>query len=574
MASPLLPRILSVALCAVLLWNTAPDARAQFDNKWLSAGSFHNWYSEIGSECEECGFVRAMQDGWRWPGIYHFTDMQVAKALWIGATDVTGPEGSTFPVRVVHVGPRVSGGGEFFPVEFETVSKYPLPIVTVDGNQSFSSAEIVVDRVDPDQAADVMIVNAANTLLGITMERRIMQFSQGFHDNYHVLEYVFTNTGNTDRDAEIELPDQTLEGVTFFFQYRLAPTANSRYAIGNPTGWGKNTMNDTRGDGLMQDPPDEQFRAQFAWHGNFPPFTSYDNLGGPLLPPAVPAINVAAGDTLGRLASAQFAGVVTLHADASAGDEMDDAGQPFTTTWIHSDAPFTSNNDPFSTGRMQVEYDVMTSGHKSPRHALAVEPTGLPGFLNPTGDPSQGTTGGFSSANGYGPYTLAPGESVRIVMAEGAAGISREAATVIGQQFKASGADSDALLTYTVGGRGVEHDEERVGVHEPGLAVPDVPPGDRELRVGLRDPAAAGAPGDVRRDEGERPDRARLGEPRRDTGRRAEPQRLRDLPGSQPLRQHVHTPPCGGAGRAQFRRHDGDARIRLLLLPRGRERRN
>jgi len=51
----------------------------------------------------------------------------------------------------------------------------------------------------------VMIVNSANTLLGVTMERRIMQFSQGFHDNYHVIEYVFTNTGNTDADAEIEL---------------------------------------------------------------------------------------------------------------------------------------------------------------------------------------------------------------------------------------------------------------------------------------------------------------------------------------------------------------------------------
>ncbi|MEP0548694.1 MAG: hypothetical protein ABJF88_17295 [Rhodothermales bacterium] len=448
-----LQRAFGVLLCAVLLWGAAPDARAQFQNKWLSAGSFHNWYSEIGSECEECGFVRDQQDGWRWPGIYRFTDMQAAKALWIGAQNVTGPEGSTFPVRVVHVGPRVSGGGEFFPTEFRTVSKYPLPVVTVDGNQSFSSAEMVVDEVDPDQVADVMIVNAANTLLGITMERRIMQFSQGFHDNYHVIEYVFTNTGNTDRDAEIELPNQTLEGVTFFFQYRLAPTANSRYAIGNPTGWGKNTMNDTRGDGLMPDPPDEQFRAQYAWHGNFPPFTAYDNLGGPLLPPAVPAINVAAGDTLGRLASAQFAGVVTLHADASAADESDDAGQPTTTTWIHSDAPFTSSNDPFSPGRMQVEYDVMTSGHKSPRHALAVEPTGLPGFLDPTGDPSQGTTGGYSSANGYGPYTLAPGESVRIVMAEGAAGISREAATALGRQFKQAGADANAILSFDVGGQ-------------------------------------------------------------------------------------------------------------------------
>ena len=43
--------------------------QAQFANKWLSAGSLHNWYSEIGSECEGCGFVRTQQDGMRWPGI-------------------------------------------------------------------------------------------------------------------------------------------------------------------------------------------------------------------------------------------------------------------------------------------------------------------------------------------------------------------------------------------------------------------------------------------------------------------------------------------------------------------------
>ena len=44
----------------------------------------------------------------------------------------------------------------------------------------------------------------------------------------------------------------------------------------------------------------EDFRAQFSWHGNFPPFTAYDNIGGPIMPPAVPALNVSPGDTLGR----------------------------------------------------------------------------------------------------------------------------------------------------------------------------------------------------------------------------------------------------------------------------------
>lgn len=435
-----------VGLVLAVLLALPLSAHAQFQTKWVAGGSFQNWYSSSGSEIEE-GLVREQQYGWRWPGIYDFTDMQAAKALWIGAQNVVDPSGTTFPVRVVHVGPRVQGVGEVYPTQFELVSKYPLTVVTVDGDQSFASAAMEVDRVDPTMEADFMLISRFNTLLGVTVERRVMQFSQEYHDNYHVIEYVLTNTGNTDTDADIEIPNQTLEGVVAYLQYRLAVSAKTRYVMGNPTGWGKNTMNDARGDGVRADPEDEQFRAQFAWHGFFPDFGGgYDNLGGSLQISAIN--NNAPADTTGRLGSSQFAGVVTLHADASATDDSDDPGQPSTTNWVGSDDGFQSSNDPFSVGRMQTEYSVMTQGHKSPRHADAVEPTGMPGFLNPTGDPSLGTSGGYSIGNGFGPYTLAPGESVRFVIAEGAAGLSYEANAAIGRAFRDSGNNAAAGLTY------------------------------------------------------------------------------------------------------------------------------
>jgi hypothetical protein len=441
----------ALALAALLF--TAPDARAQFETRWVAAGSLHNWYSAVGNECEEC-LVASQQYGFRWPGIYNFTDTQAARGLWIGAQNVTDPSGTAYPVRVVHAGPRVSGAGEFFPVEFELVTKRDLTVVTVDGNQSFPAAEMIGDRVDPTIPSDVMLVSKVNTLLGVTMERRILQFSQQFHDNYHVVEYTFTNTGNTDEDADIELPNQTLQGLTFFFQWRMAVNRETRYVVNNSTGWGKNTMNDTRGDGVQPDPPGQQFRAQFAWHGRSPESTlGYDNLGGSI---QAPVLNVAASDTLGRLGATAFVGVATLHADASPTDPTDDPSQPSTTTWIGSDDPYQSRNDAFNSVQMNTEYSIMTSGHKVPRHADAVEPTGLPGFLNPTGDPSLGTSGGYSYANGYGPYTLAPGQSVRIVVAEAAAGLSREANAAIGAAFKAAGNSSTALLPYTVNGQTVQ----------------------------------------------------------------------------------------------------------------------
>ncbi|MEM8559351.1 MAG: T9SS type A sorting domain-containing protein [Bacteroidota bacterium] len=447
-------------LCLAFLLCFAVSADAQ-SNRWLSAGSFHNWYSEVGSE-REIGFRSSGADfqyGWRWPAIHRdrdlgpATDMQVAKGLWIGATNVTA-DGVTYPARVVHVGPRVDGSGEFFPVRFELISRRDPTVVTVDGGRFAPEAEMVVDAVDPTLEADYVLVNEVNTLLGLTMERRILQFSQDYHDNYHVIEYTFTNTGNTDGDPEIEQPDQTLEGVVVFLQNRLSVVRETRFVIGdNPTGWGKHTMNDARGDGVLPDAPGQEFRAQFSWHGHFPAFGLYDNIGGPILPARVPATFVAPSDTSGRLAASAFAGTVTLFAEGTPESGIDDARQPATTTWFSSDESYTINNSAFDAARMQVEYDLMASGRKSPRHANAVEPTGLPGFLNPTGDPALGTPGGMSYANGYGPYTLAPGESVRFVIAEGAAGLSREATIDIGRAWKQAGADPTALFTYEVGGQ-------------------------------------------------------------------------------------------------------------------------
>ena len=428
-------------------------AQAQFIKKWLSAGSMHNWYSEVGSECEVCGFVGDQQDGLRWPGLYRLTDMQAAKALWIGATNVTDDIGTNYPHRVVHVGPRVSGGGEFFPTRFDLISRLPPTAVLVDGAITEPEAAMVTDFSDSSIESDVMIVNEVNTLLGISMERRILQFTQEFHDNYHILEYTFTNTGNTDDDPDIELPNQTLEGVYFFYQWRLSVAKETRFVIGNGTGWGLNAMLDTRGDGVKVDPPDENFRAQFVWHGKFPPFSAYDNIGGPILPQALPALNIAPTDTTGRLGASQFVGVVTLHADTSPSDQTDDPSQPSTTSWVGSDDPYTSQNDAFNPTKMEAEYRVMSAGHKSPRHADVVEPSGLPGFLAPVGDPSLGTPGGFSNANGYGPYTLAPGESIRIVVAEGAAGLSREANMAIGRAYKESSANDSSPITLDVHGQ-------------------------------------------------------------------------------------------------------------------------
>lgn len=410
---------------------------AQFKNVWMSAGSLHNWYSEIGSELEH-GFVTRQQYGMQWPAIYRFQDMQAARGWWVGARNFTDENGNSFPHKVVTVGPRNPQFFAAYPVKFEMVGKFPPTLVSVDGDLTIRK-DVVIDRIDDTLKADRMIVNIVNTQLGVTMERRISQFSQPSNDNYIVYEYIFTNTGNTDGDDEIELPSNTVQDFYAFWTHRNAVNQSVRFIVGNSSGWGKNTMNDSRGDGVKVDPAGENFRAMFSWHGYHPEkTTTYDNIGGPMW-----ALNSTAltwntpDDTIGRLGGAQFLGVVTLHADKSTSDKTDDPLQPKTTSWADSDDNmFKAGDNAFNLGRMTEQYQMMSRGHMSPRHADLVEPSGDFALQKSSPYVYFPGSGGASFNIGYGPYTLAPGESIRIVAAEVAAGMSRSEQIRLGRLYK------------------------------------------------------------------------------------------------------------------------------------------
>lgn len=436
MKNSLNKKILSLIKIILVTSIVISAAFSQGKTKWMAVGSLHSWYSEFGCEIEE-GLFASQQFGLRWPADHNYMDMQAAKSFWIGVKDFTDAAqfgGSSYPNKVVHIGPRVKGTNEFFPMQWKMISKFTNPTVSVDGNESFQLAA-ENDKIDPNLPYDRLIYNVVNTQLGATVTRKIYQFGQEYHNNYIVHEITVKNTGNVDDDPEIELPSTTLKDLYLFYQYRLAVSRNTRYLIGNSSGWGINTMCDVRGDGLgtKYGTKDEDIRANFAWHGKYPAFTLYDNLGGPIWAPVTTGGLLSPTDTVGRLGSAQFVGVVTLHADKNSKDNSDDKTQPSTTTYINSDATFNSNNDPFNPTKMTQEYELMSAGH-SVRHAWVVEPAGK--FTEPKSDPSLGTSGGHSNANGYGPYTLAPGDSIKIVFAEAASGLSWKQSIEIGKQFK------------------------------------------------------------------------------------------------------------------------------------------
>ena len=434
-----LEKFLFLAAAGLMLcFNTA---YAQTSYKWMNVGSLHSFYYDSGCEIEVARPGASQQDGLRWPGIYRYQDMEAAKGLWIGAKNFTD-EVANWPYRVIHVGPRVSGVGEIFPTKMKMYSKFEPPVVEVDGVVS-EQETVEIDSINPAMPYDRLIINEVNNLLGLTMHRKIFQFSDPYFDNFIVQEYTYTNTGNTDKDADIELPDNDLQDVVIYYNYRWAMCAETRYVIGNGSGWGMNTMNDVRGDGLYPDPPGEEFRTAFAWHGFWPSrIVTYDNMGAPIWVPDGPGY-VAKDDTVGRLGAPQFMGVLTLHADKSATDPTDDLTLPY-TRHEGSDIPPYSANDAFNLGKMTGEYKLMTRednvAEQRMRHAYVVHPAAIgkdfSEFANQRNPPEIGTPGGYSSTLTFGPYQIPFGESIRFVIVEGAAGLSREKCVEIGKLYK------------------------------------------------------------------------------------------------------------------------------------------
>ncbi len=450
--------LLTGIIFMLAIWNGS--ASAQYAVKWMDIGSFQTWYSAAGSEYEE-ERVGVEQDGDRWPAIYPNEDMVCAKGLWIGVRNWTDPkDNSKWPYKVIHFGPRPDGDvTEFVPQEMTTTDRFSLPQVVVDGNPSYNIPPDE-DKTNPNQKEDRLIYDSVKTYIGLTMVKKIIGFSQQFNDNYVIYDYTFTNTSS-----------EPLDSIRLLFQYRYAVCADTRYIVGtNSSGWGINTDSDVSGDFpspptsffggqvLKSDPVNkyDNIRAIFSWQGNYKS-SSYDfsvpgmpglgngaptsdNIGGPIWvnPSAQPGPTAA--DTLGRLGGAQFVGVCTIHADKSATDTSDDPGEPSTTAYISSDDPFNQSNSisQFNEGIMQTDYQMMSLGQDAGWIGGQISWSGerMADKVGVYGDPSFGTTGGLSPAMGYGPYNLQPGQSFHIVMAEAAAGLSRQACIRIGREFK------------------------------------------------------------------------------------------------------------------------------------------
>ena len=409
------------AIIAAILLVTSP-VKAD-DTKWLATGMLHDWFSSGGYEVEvgRRHLVADQQDGMQWPALFEYQDCKAAKALWIGTTNYNDPvAGKVYPYKVVHIGPRVFNElSEWMPSVFKLYGRHDKSTVYVDGT-SGGKLDLLdfVDEINPDLTADRYLYTEANTLLGITEKRKVYQFGQQYHNNYTVQEYTFVNTGIIDtKGTQI---NQTLEGVVFFFMHRYSVSKEACvYGLSilpQSAAWGHNEMNDTMW--VSDQEGIEKYLSLFVWKGQHSK-AGFDCIGAP--------DNRTNGD--GHLTAPHYAGFMVLHADKSAQEHVHDPAQPTTTQFLGSDVNITSGNDPYNEPKMALEYAAMTAGHPAKTHADGCIASGQ------AADEYLGTVGGFSHCAGFGPYTIAPGDSVHIVLVEAIAGLGREACYTVGAKW-------------------------------------------------------------------------------------------------------------------------------------------
>jgi hypothetical protein len=404
--------------------------------KWLRVSELAVPVNDIGSIVEG-EFTQGSTDYFSWPAKYGIhQECKRADGLWIGCKNFDDPvEHKIKSYKVIGAGPRPAPDriNQIFEQEIKLYGKSPHPIVVVDDqNATENNIYDVLDDIDPNLVGDRMVLVKFNTSMGISVTQKTFQFVNSVHGNYVIRDYVFKNTGIYNRNGDVK--EQTLQDVWFYWLYRWAFSgeANSGYALGwaawSDT-WGNSTINHSFGEDPtapeFADPssPIYQMRGFYSWRGpNRDRSVSYAEDWG--LPNETED---------GTMAAAKYAGVVTLYADKSPQNATDDILQPKNTWYISSDISITNANSQYDEVFMADRYAAMSEGHPpAGMHHDDVVDDDYP--INYS-DPRRQSGGGVSEGQGFGPYTMAPGDSIHIVFAEAVAGLSREKNREIGANW-------------------------------------------------------------------------------------------------------------------------------------------
>jgi len=405
------------------------------ERRYIRVGELQSHISAYGSER---AWNNTYYEGLRWPAQYSYTDNAVIKRSWIAVEDFTDADGFHWD----QWGTYMSQGyvlNSLYPVELTQTAKFEQPTVYVDGENITAPYTGDVDSLNPSQIPDRIVNNVVNTSIGLTFTRRVLAFTQQYHDNYFIKEFVLTNTGNIDYDPEIELTD-SLKGVRVGWGTRYSVCREGAFSSDNQQSWGKFSWVTRRGEQYAQHATEvndftestpfaqlEWIRGAFSWMGQSDA-VNYDMIGAP---------DMNGG---GRLTAPQFAGTAVLHVDQSANNTADNPQQPTMLGWHAGDTyPSVGNLQPSDMDEMAILYDYL-SGTPYPNQGKGGDSRMFEEKTNSITDRTSpytihGDGGGTNVWITYGPFDLGPGDSVKIVEVEGINGLSRQMCINIGREW-------------------------------------------------------------------------------------------------------------------------------------------
>lgn len=386
--------------------------------RWVRVGSLQSYYTAWGAE-RAWNASLGIYEGLQWPAWYWATDNFVIDRYWLACTDWKSPDGVDYPYKAttfISDLPAEYGVA----MEISESAKFDPPSLSVDGN-NVTPAATIDEYHDMLLPYDRIIHNVVNTTMGVTVTRNIYIFSQQYHDNYQMFEYTFENTGNTDADDDIELPNQVIHNFYMGQMPRYATCREGGYTTNSQMVWGKFQWVSHMGANYALGT--DSLRAFWSWLGQGTG-VGWDCIGGP------------DKNDYGRLTTPQFAGIVFIHADKSTTDPVDDPHQPKIIGWHAGDTTPSIAND--NQPNMKAVWNMLSgvdlyTGSTTPMDAGIPAP-GPDKTINPsTVDGNDG--GGAAGFFGYGPYELGFGEKITIVLAEGISGLDREHCIKIGRDW-------------------------------------------------------------------------------------------------------------------------------------------
>lgn len=418
--------VFSVILSIILL----PSVSNAGIQKWIRVGQY--WKSVVDSGDEGEGNI-----AWGTLGLYHYDAFNPNSASWeskawyLGVPNWTDENGKTWAVKT-------SGHGQLgvdeervvIPIPDEnglTLKQYlryePAAIV-VDGfimNDPFPLKGDEVNASKIPGTADIMMESHMNTDLGVSINQKVMAWSVKNHDDYLLLDWTFTNTGNIDLDDDIELPNQTLKNLHYLRYMRAEEIPRSWFSS-----YGQH--------------PDDTLRLPIIAEPNKQQEATFDNYGN---------IQEATGNILNPMYKAE----ATLHAPVSATDPSNDPAQPSVTGWGSAESGWTYEA-PTNLGESlwADAYTIMSEGqgaydgmpqmdasvtYPNTHHSVRMDgPEKAYKYVQDYENMGWAMAGIYS----YGPYDLEPSQSIRIVWADVTASISRDKGWEVGKAWLAGSA--------------------------------------------------------------------------------------------------------------------------------------